>query len=64
MLADYASYMLKSQKGRLTPAGVAHIRKLRAADPKKWTYQALAVELGVCLTTIYNVCKERTHAAE
>lgn len=54
--------MFKSEKGRLTPAGVAHIRKLRGLDPKKWTYQALAVELGVCLTTIYNVCKDRTHA--
>lgn len=53
---------LKSEKGRLTADGVARIRELRANDPKKWTYQALAVELGVCLTTIYNVCKERTHA--
>jgi hypothetical protein len=52
---------LKSEKGRLTADGVAHIRKLRADDPVKWTYQALAAELGVCLTTVYNVCKERTH---
>lgn len=52
---------LKSEKGRLTPDGVARIRELRAEDPKKWTYQALAVELGVCLTTVYNVCKARTH---
>lgn len=63
--AAYAhGIMLKSEKGRLTPEGVAHIRKLRAEDPKKWTYQALAVELKVCLTTIYNVCKDRTHAAD
>jgi hypothetical protein len=54
--------MMKSAKGRLTPEGVAYIRKLRAQDAKKWTYQALAAELGVCLTTVYNVCKERTHA--
>jgi hypothetical protein len=54
--------MLKTDKGRLTAEGVAHIRALRTADPKKWTYQALAAELGVCLTTVYNVCKQRTHA--
>lgn len=52
---------LKSEKGRLTPDGVARIRDLRARDPKKWTYQALAEELRVSLTTIYNVCKQRTH---
>ena len=56
--------MLKSEKGRLTPAGAAHIRKLRAEDPKKWTYQALAEEMKVCLTTVYNVCKQRTHGVK
>lgn len=52
---------LKTQKGRLTPDGVARIRELREQDPVKWTYQALAAELDVCLTTIYNVCKRKTH---
>lgn len=52
---------LKSEKGRLTPEGVAKIRELREQDPQKWTYQALAAELDVCLTTIYNVCKRKTH---
>ncbi len=50
---------LKSEKGRLTPEGVAHIRKLRAAGK---TYQAIAEEMKVCLTTVYNVCKQVTHA--
>lgn len=54
--------MLKSDKGRLTADGAAHIRKLRAEDPKKWTYQALAEEMKVCLTTVFSVCKGRTHA--
>lgn len=52
---------LKTQKGRLTPAGVSRIRELREQDPVKWTYQELASELDVCLTTIYNVCKRKTH---
>lgn len=59
--AEEKTAPLKTDKGRLTAAGVAHIRKLRAEDPKRWTYQALAAELGVCLTTVYNVCKQRTH---
>lgn len=61
--ATYAPRIMafKTEKGRLTPEGVAHIRALRAADPQKWTYQALAAEIGICLTTVYNVCKHRTH---
>lgn len=51
--------MLKSLKGRLTADGVARIRELRAAGK---TYQAIAEEMKVCLTTVYNVCKQRTHA--
>ncbi len=52
---------LKTDKGRLTPEGAVRIRELRAQDPEKWTYQRLAAELDVCLTTIYNVCKRKTH---
>lgn len=48
----------KSEKGRLTPDGVARVRELRAAGR---TYQQIATELDVCMTTIYNVCKRRTH---
>jgi len=51
--------MLKTLKGRLTPDGVARIRQLRAEGK---TYQAIAEEMKVCLTTIYNVCKQKTHA--
>ena len=51
--------MLKSEKGRLTQAGVARVRELRAQGK---TYQAIAEEMKICLTTVYNVCKQRTHA--
>lgn len=50
--------MYKSEKGRLTPVGVQRVRDLREQGK---TYQQIAQELGVCLTTIYNVCKRRTH---
>jgi len=50
---------LKTLKGRLTADGVSRIRELRAAGK---TYQAIAEEMKICLTTVYNVCKERTHA--
>ena len=53
--------MLKTPKGRLTAEGVAYIRKARAEGK---TYQALSQEVGVCLTTIYNVCKQKTHSEE
>lgn len=56
--AAYYLHMLKSEKGRLTADGVAKIRELRAQG---MTYQAIAEELKVCLTTVYNVCKARTH---
>jgi len=56
---------LKSEKGRLQPEGVGRIKKLREeqhpATGKKWTYQQIAVEMGVCLSTVYNVLKGKTH---
>lgn len=48
----------KSDKGRLTLVGVQRVRDLRAEGK---TYQQIAQELDVCLTTVYNVCKRRTH---
>jgi len=51
--------MLKSEKGRLTPQGVEHIRKLRAAGK---TYQAIAEEMKISQTTVYLVCTNKTHA--
>lgn len=53
--------MLKSPKGRLTADGVAQLKKLRAA---KKSYQAIASELGISITTVYNILKGRTHADE
>ena len=49
---------MKNDKGRLTPEGVAYVREQKSAGR---TYQSLAEELGVCLTTIYNTVKRRTH---
>lgn len=49
---------LKTKKGRLTPDGAARIRELRSQGR---TYQQIAEELRVCLTTVYNCCKHRTH---
>lgn len=57
---------LKSDKGRLQPEGVEKIFRLRKEKhPKtgcRWTYQQIAVEMGVCLSTVYNVLKGKTHA--
>jgi len=57
---------LKSLKGRLTPEGVERIKNLRnSANPKTgkaWTYQQIAAELDVCLSTVYSVLKGKTHA--
>lgn len=50
--------LYKSEKGRLTPVGVQRVRTLREEGK---TYQQIAQELEVCLTTVYNVCKRRTH---
>ncbi len=50
--------MYKTPKGRLTLAGVEHVHALRAEGK---TYQQIAEALQVCLTTVYNVCKKRTH---
>lgn len=50
---------LKTDKGRLTPQGVEHIHKLRAAGK---TYQAIAEEMKLSLTTVYQVCTKKTHA--
>lgn len=51
----------KSEKGRLTPDGVDRVHALRAEGK---TYQQIAEELKVCLTTVYNVCKRRTHGKQ
>lgn len=60
--------MLKSAKGRLLEAGVARIFKLRTethpTTGKPWTYQQIASELGVSMSTVYNVVKEKTHKGE
>lgn len=57
---------LKSEKGRLTPDGVARIFELRAQNNPKsgepWTYQQIAADLEVCVSTVYNVLKGKTHA--
>ena len=53
--------MLKSEKGRLTADGVARIHELRA---KGQTYQEIATTLRVCMTTVYNVLKGKTHAGK
>lgn len=50
--------MFKSPKGRLTAEGVERVRELREQGK---TYQQIAEELQVCMTTVYNVCKGRTH---
>ena len=50
---------LKTDKGRLTPKGVDPIRKLRAQGK---TYQKIAQELDVSLTTVYQVCTNKTHS--
>lgn len=51
--------MYKSEKGRLTPVGVQRVHDLRLEGK---TYQQIAEELRVSLTTVYNVVKKRTHA--
>jgi transcriptional regulator with XRE-family HTH domain len=60
--------MLKSEKGRLLPEGVVRVFKLREEkNPKtgkRWTYQQLAQEMGVSVSTIYNVLTEKTHRGE
>lgn len=56
--------MYKTAKGRLSPAGVARIRELRATNPRMWTYLRLATELGVSIQTIFNVCKGKTHVGK
>lgn len=52
--------MYKGTNGRLTLAGVEYVHKARAAGK---TYQQIATEIGVCITTVYNVAKQRTHAS-
>lgn len=56
---------LKSEKGRLQPEGIEKIFRLRGElhqhTGKCWTYQQIAIEMGVCLSTVYNVLKGKTH---
>lgn len=60
--------MLKSEKGRLLEEGVARIHKLRGEKHpqtgRRWTYQQIATEMGVSMSTVYNVLTERTHKGE
>jgi hypothetical protein len=56
---------LKSPKGRLQPEGVEKIFRLRnesnPATGRPWTYQQIATEMCVCMSTVYNVLKGKTH---
>lgn len=47
----------KTPKGRLTDEGVAYIHKRRAENA---TYQEIAQELAVCITTVFNAAKGRS----
>jgi hypothetical protein len=57
---------LKSEKGRLQAEGVAKIFELRTTKHpytgRPWTYQQIAHEMGVCVSTVYNAVKGKTHA--
>jgi transposase len=48
--------------------GVARIYKLREENHpetgKRWTYQQIATDLGVSMSTVYNVLTEKTHKGE
>jgi hypothetical protein len=56
---------LLKKGSRLTPTGVAEVHRLRATNHpetgKQWTYQQIATSLGVCLSTVYNILKGKTH---
>ncbi len=60
--------MLKSAKGRLLEDGVTRIQALREQNHpstgKRWTYQQIAAEMGVSMSTVYNVLTEKTHKGE
>jgi hypothetical protein len=46
----------------LATARAARIREARARIPQP-TYEQVAVEVGCCVKTVWNVCNNRTHAA-
>lgn len=45
----------------LAKARAARIRDARARTPQP-TYEQIAVEVGCCVKTVWNVLHERTHA--
>jgi transcriptional regulator with XRE-family HTH domain len=59
---------LKSEKGRLQAEGIEKIKRLRKENHpttgRPWTYQQIAVEMGVCLSTVYNILKGKTHGGK
>lgn len=47
-------------RSRMTAEGVSEARWLRACDPGRWTYEALAARYGVHRQTIYHAISGRT----
>lgn len=59
---------LKTASGRCREACVARVHELRAAydadgrpQRPRMTYQQIAEELGLSVSTIYNICRGKTH---
>jgi hypothetical protein len=51
-----------SSRSSVTDDQVREIRRLRAEDPKTWTYRALGAHVGIDDQTAWNIVKGKTHA--